>query len=281
MIVIGGGHAGLEAAWAAAKFARVALLVGNPSTIGRMPCNPAVGGPGKSQLVFEVQALGGLMGRLADDTAIHTRVLNASKGPAVQSLRVQNERDAYAEHAQDVIFGHTEIDVIRGEAADLESDGHGGWLVVTTDGRASGLPQRGGCGRNLYAGGDVVRPAVAPRGTAGRATFPLPVRSRWNAQGIVLKRYKTGTPPRVRADAVRLCQTCWRFPPTPSPRGFTGHARPARHPLSHLADPHHPRNPPPDSRKPARIAHVRRRHRGIGAALLPQHRGQGGAVCPP
>ena len=135
VLVIGGGHAGLEAAWAAAKFSRVALLIGNPATVGRMPCNPAVGGPGKSQLVFEVQALGGLMGRLADETAIHTRTLNASKGPAVQSLRVQNERDAYAERAQDVIFGHPNIDILRGEAADLESDGQGGWLVVTTDGR--------------------------------------------------------------------------------------------------------------------------------------------------
>ncbi|MBX8464099.1 tRNA uridine-5-carboxymethylaminomethyl(34) synthesis enzyme MnmG [Deinococcus sp. RIT780] len=220
VIVIGGGHAGLEAAWAAAKFSRVALLIGNPATVGRMPCNPAVGGPGKSQLVFELQAMGGLMGRLADETAIHTRVLNASKGPAVQSLRVQNERDAYAERAQDVIFGHPNIDILRGEAADLESDGRGGWLVVTTDGRrlaarsvvvAAGTFMRGVTwyGRQSRAEGRQGEPPSrflsAPLARAGH----------------VLKRFKTGTPPRVRADAVNFSELL-EIPADPNPRGFTG-----------------------------------------------------------
>lgn len=220
VLVIGGGHAGLEAAWAAAKFSRVALLIGNPATVGRMPCNPAVGGPGKSQLVFELQALGGLMGRLADETAIHTRTLNASKGPAVQSLRVQNERDAYAERAQDVIFGHPNIDILRGEAADLESDGRGGWLVVTTDGRrlaarsvvvAAGTFMRGVTwyGRQSRAEGRQGEPPArflsAPLARAGH----------------VLKRYKTGTPPRVRADAVNFAELL-EIPADPDPRGFTG-----------------------------------------------------------
>ncbi|MFT2721153.1 tRNA uridine-5-carboxymethylaminomethyl(34) synthesis enzyme MnmG [Deinococcus sp. A31D244] len=220
VIVIGGGHAGLEAAWAAAKFSRVALLIGNPATVGRMPCNPAVGGPGKSQLVFELQAMGGLMGRLADETAIHTRVLNASKGPAVQSLRVQNERDAYAERAQDVIFGHPNIDILRGEAADLESDGRGGWLVVTTDGRrlaarsvvvAAGTFMRGVTwyGRQSRAEGRQGEPPSrflsAPLARAGH----------------VLKRFKTGTPPRVRADAVNFAGLL-EIPADPNPRGFTG-----------------------------------------------------------
>ena len=220
VIVIGGGHAGLEAAWAAAKFSRVALLVGNPATVGRMPCNPAVGGPGKSQLVFEVQALGGLMGRLADDTAIHTRMLNASKGPAVQSLRVQNERDAYAERAQDVIFGHSEIDIVRGEAADLESDGQGGWFVVTTD------------GRRLHARSVVLAAGTFMRGVTwyGRQSRPEgrqgepPSRflsAPLERGGHVLKRYKTGTPPRVRADSVRFADLL-EIPADPQPRGFTG-----------------------------------------------------------
>lgn len=224
VMVIGGGHAGLEAAWAAAKLARVALLVGNPATVGRMPCNPAVGGPGKSQLVFEVQALGGLMGRLADDTAIHTRVLNASKGPAVQSLRVQNERDAYAERAQDVIFGHTGIEIVRGEAADLESDGRGGWLVVTTD------------GRRLAARSVVVAAGTFMRGVTwyGRHSRPEGRQgeppSRFLSAplaraGHVLKRYKTGTPPRVRADAVNFAELL-EVPADPRPRGFTGQPGP-------------------------------------------------------
>ncbi|AAF09619.1 tRNA uridine-5-carboxymethylaminomethyl(34) synthesis enzyme MnmG [Deinococcus radiodurans] len=220
VIVIGGGHAGLEAAWAAAKFSRVALLVGNPATVGRMPCNPAVGGPGKSQLVFEVQALGGLMGRLADDTAIHTRMLNASKGPAVQSLRVQNERDAYAERAQDVIFGHSEIEIVRGEAADLEQDGQGGWVVVTSD------------GRRLHARSVVLAAGTFMRGVTwyGRQSRPEgrqgepPSRflsAPLERGGHVLKRYKTGTPPRVRADSVRFADLL-EIPADPQPRGFTG-----------------------------------------------------------
>lgn len=220
VIVIGGGHAGLEAAWAAAKYARVALLVGNPSTIGRMPCNPAVGGPGKSQLVFEVQALGGLMGQLADATAIHTRVLNASKGPAVQSLRVQNERDAYAEHAQDVILGHTGIDVVRGEAADLEGDGHGGWCVITTDGR------RLAAHSVVIAAGTFMRAVTwygrqsRPEGRQGEPPSRFLSEPLARA-GHVLKRYKTGTPPRVRADAVRF-EDLLEIPADPHPRGFTG-----------------------------------------------------------
>ncbi|MEF2277065.1 tRNA uridine-5-carboxymethylaminomethyl(34) synthesis enzyme MnmG [Deinococcus sp. YIM 134068] len=224
VIVIGGGHAGLEAAWAAAKFARTALLVGNPATIGRMPCNPAVGGPGKSQLVFEIQALGGLMGRLADETAIHTRVLNASKGPAVQSLRVQNERDAYAERAQDVILGHSAIDVVRGEAADLEPDGRGGWFVVTADGRR--LAARS----VVIAAGTFLR-AVTWYGRSSRAEGrqgepPSRFLSAPLARaGHVLKRYKTGTPPRVRADSVRFADLL-EIPADPQPRGFTGRPGP-------------------------------------------------------
>ena len=80
VIVVGGGHAGIEAAHAAAKLgANVALTLPNPDKIGVMPCNPAIGGPGKSQLVFELVALGGVMGKLADQTAIHARTLNAIK----------------------------------------------------------------------------------------------------------------------------------------------------------------------------------------------------------
>ena len=119
VIVVGGGHAGIEAAHVAAKFAKVALVIPNPSTIGMMPCNPAIGGPGKSQIVYELQALGGVMGILADKTAIHTRTLNASKGPAVQSLRVQNDRDAYVAEARALIEAKQNITIVRGEAASL------------------------------------------------------------------------------------------------------------------------------------------------------------------
>ncbi|WP_412027386.1 tRNA uridine-5-carboxymethylaminomethyl(34) synthesis enzyme MnmG [Deinococcus yunweiensis] len=224
VLVIGGGHAGLEAAWAAAKLCRTALLVGNPATVGRMPCNPAIGGPGKSQLVFELQALGGLMGQLADATAIHTRVLNASKGPAVQSLRVQNERDAYAEYAQDVILGHPTLEVLRGEAADLESDGSGGWHVVTSDGR------RFRTRSVVIAAGTFMRGVTwygrqsRPEGRQGEPPSRF-LSSPLSRGGHVLKRYKTGTPPRVRADSVDFAALL-EIPADPSPRGFTGQPGP-------------------------------------------------------
>ncbi|RJF72230.1 tRNA uridine-5-carboxymethylaminomethyl(34) synthesis enzyme MnmG [Deinococcus cavernae] len=220
VMVIGGGHAGIEAAWAAAKFARVALMIGNPATLGRMPCNPAVGGPGKSQLVFEIQAMGGLMGHLADQTAIHTRVLNASKGPAVQSLRVQNERDAYAEYAQDILLNHPNIDIIRAEAADLETDGQGGWQVVTTDGR------RYAARSVVIAAGTFMRAQTwygrqsRPEGRQGEPPSRF-LSSALERGGHRLKRYKTGTPPRVRADSVQFADLL-EIPADPDPRGFTG-----------------------------------------------------------
>jgi tRNA uridine 5-carboxymethylaminomethyl modification enzyme len=141
VIVVGGGHAAIEAAHAAAKLGcKVAMVLPNPDKIGLMPCNPAIGGPGKSQLVFELHALGGVMGKLADATAIHARTLNASKGPAVQSLRVQNERDGYAAAARDLTENTDGITIVRAEVAALETTtpGNGRYItgVVTSDGRS-------------------------------------------------------------------------------------------------------------------------------------------------
>src|SRR5215469_5335033 len=97
VIVIGGGHAGCEAAFAASRLGCSTLLLAvNLDTIGAMPCNPAVGGPGKSHLVKEVDALGGVMGIAADATYIQLRTLNSSRGPAVQSLRAQSDKREYS-----------------------------------------------------------------------------------------------------------------------------------------------------------------------------------------
>src|SRR5271156_1997060 len=97
VIVIGGGHGGCEAANAAAKLGCETLMLAvNLDTIGAMPCNPAVGGPGKSQLVKEIDALGGVMGIAADATYLQMRTLNSSRGPAVQSLRAQSDKREYS-----------------------------------------------------------------------------------------------------------------------------------------------------------------------------------------
>lgn len=221
VIVVGGGHAGIEAAWAAARLgAKVGLITANPERIGLMPCNPAVGGPGKSQLVAEIEALGGLMGKLADATAIHTRVLNRSKGPAVQSLRVQVDRDLYALEAQRVLLAHPQIESLRAEVAALWVE-HGALCgVLTVD------------GRRLMAQAVVIASGTFLRGMVwyGRQSRPAgrqgepPARflsDSLRAIGHRLLRFKTGTPPRIQADSVDY-EKLEVVPPDDPPETFAG-----------------------------------------------------------
>src|ERR1700712_3671333 len=121
VIVIGGGHAGSEAASAAARMgARTALITHRFATIGAMSCNPAIGGLGKGHLVREVDALDGLMGRVAGAAGIQFRLLNRRKGPAVRGPRTQADRKLYARAMQDAITETANLLVIEGEAADLD-----------------------------------------------------------------------------------------------------------------------------------------------------------------
>ncbi|MEM9661980.1 MAG: FAD-dependent oxidoreductase [Planctomycetota bacterium] len=123
VIVIGGGHAGVEAAWAAANLlgepGSVALVTLDPGTIGVMSCNPAIGGLAKGQLAREVDALNGIIGLAADASGIMFKVLNTSRGPAVHGPRCQNDKEAYAEAVQRLIAGRPEIDVIAGAVDDF------------------------------------------------------------------------------------------------------------------------------------------------------------------
>jgi len=224
VVVVGGGHAGLEAAWAAAALGvRVALVTVNPERIGTMPCSPAVGGPGKSQLVAEVVALGGLMGRAADATAIHTRMLNRSKGPAVQSLRVQVDRDLYALKAQEIL-AERPIEVLRGEVAALWVEGGKLLGVRTVDGR--GIPAKA----VVVAGGTFLGGVVwygrrsRPAGRQGEPPARFLSQS-LKAVGHTLRRFKTGTPPRIRADSVDF-ERLEVVPPEVPPGSFTGNPGP-------------------------------------------------------
>src|SRR5215210_1143141 len=197
VIVIGGGHAGVEAAAAAARCgARTALVTHTTSTIGAMSCNPAIGGLGKGHLVREVDALDGLMGRVADAAGIQFRLLNRRKGPAVRGPRAQADRKLYARTMQAEIAATPNLAVIEGEADGLViEDGRAGGLVLT-DGRrlaaaavilTTGTFLRGLIHigeRKIPAGRMGEGPAVGLAGTLERFGFGL-------------GRLKTGTPPRL------------------------------------------------------------------------------------
>lgn len=221
VIIVGGGHAGIEAAWAAARLgAKVGLVTSNPERIGMMPCNPAVGGPGKSQLVAEIEAMGGLMGKIADATAIHTRVLNRSKGPAVQSLRVQVDRDGYALEAQRVLRTQPNIENIRAEVAALWLEGGRLRGVQTVDGRKIAAQAV------VIASGTFLQGVVwygRQSRAAGRQGEP-PARflsESLKAIGHRLLRFKTGTPPRIHADSVDY-QKLEVVPADDPPETFSG-----------------------------------------------------------
>ena len=133
VVVIGGGHAGAEAAWAAANLlapaGRVALVTMDPTKTGAMSCNPAIGGLAKGQIVREIDALGGLMGRVADATGIQFRVLNQSKGPAVHGPRCQSDKYAYASAVQQMLATRDNLEVVAGTVEDF----------LTEDGRCVGV----------------------------------------------------------------------------------------------------------------------------------------------
>src|SRR6202008_2041718 len=139
VIVVGGGHAGCEAAAAAARLgARSALLTHRQSTIGEMSCNPAIGGLGKGHLVREIDALDGVMGRVADAAGIQFRLLNRRKGPAVRGPRAQADRHLYCGAMQAALAATSNLEIVEAAVEDLViSDGHVS-AVLTADGREIG-----------------------------------------------------------------------------------------------------------------------------------------------
>src|SRR5215204_3070074 len=120
IIVIGGGHAGIEAALISTKLGnKVALITLDKKKIGLMPCNPSVGGSAKGIVVREIDALGGEMGKAADVTALQFKLLNSSSGPAIQALRVQSDKNAYARYMQDLIGEQKNIELVEGTVENL------------------------------------------------------------------------------------------------------------------------------------------------------------------
>src|ERR1700733_11009496 len=123
IIIIGGGHAGAEAAWAASRLgAKTAMITMDPSRIGQMSCNPAIGGLAKGQMVREIDALGGLMGIAPDNTGIQFRMLNRSKGPAVWGPRAQADKKKYALEVQRLLGTCPNLTIVPGEVAEIETE---------------------------------------------------------------------------------------------------------------------------------------------------------------
>lgn len=197
VIVIGGGHAGCEAASAAARVgARTLLLTHKIETIGEMSCNPAIGGLGKGHLVREIDALDGLMGRVADVAGIQFRLLNRRKGAAVRGPRAQSDRKLYRNAMQSEILNHENLDVIAGGVEDLIVEEGILKGVLTGDGASYFAP------KVVLTTGTFLRGMIhighkrTPAGRVGDAPA-LGLSDRLYGLGIKLGRLKTGTPPRL------------------------------------------------------------------------------------
>jgi tRNA uridine 5-carboxymethylaminomethyl modification enzyme len=218
VIVVGGGHAGCEAAAAAARMgARTALVTHRFATIGEMSCNPAIGGLGKGHLVREIDALDGLMGRAADAAGIQFRLLNRSKGPAVQGPRAQADRKLYRSAMQAAVRAIAGLKVIEGAAEDLVVDGGGTAGIVLADGSV------------LRAGAVVLTTGTFLRGLIHRGEETMPagrhgeppangLSRRLIALNLRLGRLKTGTPARLDGrtiDWASLTMQAGDDPPVP------------------------------------------------------------------
>jgi tRNA uridine 5-carboxymethylaminomethyl modification enzyme len=219
VIVIGGGHAGAEAAWAAANMLRplyddsggsrghVALITMDPTRVGTMSCNPAIGGLAKGQMVREIDALGGLMGLAADATGIQFKVLNRSKGPAVRGPRCQSDKYAYAREVQRLLATRPNLDTLAGTVDDfIVEAGRCVGVVVSNPGDAP-APRRLVCGAVVLTTGTFMRALMhtgehkTHGGRVGEGAA-VGVSAALRRLGFELGRLKTGTPPRLRAETI-------------------------------------------------------------------------------
>src|SRR6266478_9794648 len=198
VIVVGGGHAGCEAAAAAARLgARTLLLTHRVDTIGEMSCNPAIGGLGKGHLVREIDALDGVMGRAIDRAGIQFRILNRSKGAAVRGPRAQADRKLYRRAVSELLWETDGLDIAEGAAEDL---------LLDRDGRVRGVSLGDGrhcaTGRVVLTTGTFLNGLIhignekIPAGRVGEQPS-LGLSQTLARQGFALGRLKTGTPPRL------------------------------------------------------------------------------------
>ena len=216
VVVVGGGHAGVEAAHAVYRNGlRCALVSFSYETIGQMSCNPAIGGLGKSHLVREIDAMGGIMAQATDTSGIQYRTLNTRKGNAVQALRVQCDRELYKKGIQDILQ-KTNIDIIEGEVVDLISDKESVSGVLLSDnrevlGKKTILTTGTFLNGIMYTGQDKVK-----GGRVGEETS-IPLSKKLYSLKLPMGRLKTGTPARVKMSSLDLSVMEEQKGETPTP----------------------------------------------------------------
>ena len=200
--VIGAGHAGIEAALAAARMGlRTVCFTVNLDAVGNMPCNPAIGGTGKGHLVRELDALGGEMGRAADAACIQYRLLNRGKGPAVWSLRAQADRRRYQEVMKHTLERQENLSLKQAEVVDIRTEEGAASAVVTATGAVYAVKAAVVASGTYLDGRTIVGDVQRQSGPDGLAAA-VPLADKLRALGLTLRRFKTGTPPRINARGV-------------------------------------------------------------------------------
>ena len=202
VIVIGGGHAGVEAAEVSSRMGlNVALITHDIAKIGEMSCNPAIGGIGKSHLAKEVDALGGLMAKSADKAGIHYRVLNSTKGQAVRATRVQTDRDLYKEAIQNYLSRSESLSIVQGSVIDINIESSVVKSIVTEDGTVYSAPAIILTTGTFLGGIMHTGLTQSPGGRVGDPSS-TELAQKLRGLGLPVGRLKTGTPPRLNKNTI-------------------------------------------------------------------------------
>ncbi|HEY4536879.1 MAG TPA: tRNA uridine-5-carboxymethylaminomethyl(34) synthesis enzyme MnmG [Erysipelothrix sp.] len=207
VIVVGGGHAGVEAAVAASRMGqKTALFTLNINRIATMPCNPSIGGPAKGIVVREIEALGGVMGKIADKTALQFRILNSSKGPGVQCLRVQSDKLAYSEAMRDAVLSEPGVEVVGKMVEEIVADGNNVIGIKTSEGEFIPAKKVILTSGTYMSSKILLSDKVTHSGPEGDPTTNKLSESLRNL-GLKTFRLKTGTPARVYRDSIDFSKT--------------------------------------------------------------------------
>ena len=202
IVVIGAGHAGCEAALACARMGlHTLLLTLNLDAIALMPCNPAIGGTGKGHLVREIDALGGEMGRAIDDTFIQSRMLNTGKGPAVHSLRAQADKRAYQQRMKRALFAEPNLEVRQGECGEILAE-HGAITGIRTTTGAQIACKAAVVCSGVYMDSRIIIGEASWQGGPQGLLSSTHLADALRHLGISLRRFKTGTPPRIEESSI-------------------------------------------------------------------------------